>query len=63
MSLLGIRNIVLVINKMDLVDYDQVTFDRIDQDYRNFASKIGIDEIVSIPMSALAGDNIFREFR
>ena len=57
-GLLGIKNIVLVINKMDLVDYDQVIFDRIDQDYRIFASDLGFDEIVTIPMSALAGDNI-----
>ena len=57
-GLLAIKNIVLVINKMDLVDYDQVIFDRIDQDYRTFASDLGFDEIVTIPMSALAGDNI-----
>lgn len=57
-SLLGIKNIVLVINKMDLVDYDQKVFERIDQEYREFARDLGIDEIVSIPMSALAGDNI-----
>jgi len=57
-GLLGIKNIILVINKMDLIDYDQATFERIDQDYRTFASDLGFDEIVSIPMSALAGDNI-----
>lgn len=57
-SLLGIKNIVLAINKLDLVDYDQEIFDRIDQEYRDFAGDLGFDEIVSIPMSALAGDNI-----
>ncbi|MBT5072738.1 MAG: sulfate adenylyltransferase subunit CysN [Kordiimonadaceae bacterium] len=57
-GLLGIKNIILVINKMDLVEYDQEIFDRIDQEYREFASDLGFDEIVSIPMSALAGDNI-----
>ena len=57
-SLLGIKNIVLAINKMDLVNYDQATFDRIDVDYRAFASDLGFESIVSIPLSALAGDNI-----
>tara|TARA_R110002096_G_scaffold432240_1_gene648620 strand:+ start:30804 stop:32687 length:1884 start_codon:yes stop_codon:yes gene_type:complete len=57
-SLLGIKNVVLAINKMDLVDYDQASFDRIEGNYRAFASGFGFDEIVSIPMSALAGDNI-----
>ena len=57
-SLLGIKNIVLAINKMDLVDYDQATFDRIDEDYRVFASALGFEDITSIPVSALAGDNI-----
>lgn len=57
-SLLGIKNVVLAINKMDLVDYDQAIFDRIEEDYRAFATDFGFDEIISIPMSALAGDNI-----
>lgn len=57
-SLLGIKNVVLAINKMDLVDYDQTIFDRIDEDYRAFAADLGFGDIVSIPMSALAGDNI-----
>lgn len=57
-SLLGIKNIVLAINKMDLVNYDQATFDRIDEEYRTFAADLGFKNIVSIPLSALAGDNI-----
>lgn len=57
-SLLGIKHVVLAINKMDLVDYDQAIFDRIEEEYRAFASGFSFDEIVSIPMSALAGDNI-----
>lgn len=57
-SLLGIKNIVLAINKMDLVNYDQATFDRIDKEYRAFAADLGFENIVSIPLSALAGDNI-----
>ena len=57
-SLLGIRNVVLAINKMDLVNYDQETFNQIEKDYRLFAKKLRFEEIVSIPLSALAGDNI-----
>ncbi|HSA50356.1 MAG TPA: sulfate adenylyltransferase subunit CysN [Yinghuangia sp.] len=57
-SLLGIRNIVVAVNKLDLVDYSQEVFDRIEADYRSFAAEIGLSDIVCIPMSALAGDNI-----
>ncbi|MBT6133916.1 MAG: sulfate adenylyltransferase subunit CysN [Kordiimonadaceae bacterium] len=57
-SLLGIKNIVLAINKLDLVDFNQEIFEQINQEYREFASELGFDEIVSIPISALAGDNI-----
>ena len=57
-KLLGIRHVVLAINKMDLVDWSQETFDTILADYRAFASQIGLDEFVAIPMSALRGDNI-----
>ena len=57
-SLIGVKNVVLVINKMDLVDYDQKTFDQIDKDYREFSSSLGFNDIVSIPMSALEGDNV-----
>ena len=55
---LGIRNIVLAVNKMDLVDYDQSTFEHIVADYRSFAKEIGIEQFTAIPMSGLAGDNI-----
>ncbi|MBM3661084.1 MAG: sulfate adenylyltransferase subunit CysN [Actinobacteria bacterium] len=57
-SLLGIRHVVLAINKLDLVDYSQDVFDRIEADYRHFADTIGLHDIVCIPMSALRGDNI-----
>lgn len=56
--LLGVRNIVLAVNKMDLVGYDQATFDRIRLAYRAFASEIGITDFKAIPVSGLAGDNI-----
>ncbi|AXF21145.1 adenylyl-sulfate kinase [Burkholderia pyrrocinia] len=57
-ALIGIKRVVLAINKMDLVDYDPAVFDRIDADYRAFAAELGLPEIVSIPMSALRGDNV-----
>jgi bifunctional enzyme CysN/CysC len=57
-SLIGIRHVVLAINKMDLVDYDQATFDRIDDEYRAFAAAARPDDITSIPLSALKGDNM-----
>jgi len=56
--LIGIRNIVLAINKMDLVDYDQQVFDRILLSYRAFANEIGITQFTAIPMSGINGDNI-----
>jgi bifunctional enzyme CysN/CysC len=57
-SLLGIRKIVVAINKLDLVDYSQEVFDTIEASYRAFAAEIGLHDIVAIPMSALRGDNI-----
>ncbi|WP_423379431.1 sulfate adenylyltransferase subunit CysN [Burkholderia sp. LMG 32019] len=57
-ALIGIKRVVLAINKMDLVDYDQAVFERIDADYRAFAAELGLADIVSIPMSALRGDNV-----
>ena len=56
--LIGIRNIVLAVNKMDLVGYDRTVFDRIRLAYRAFASEIGITDFRAIPVSGLAGDNI-----
>ncbi len=57
-SLLGVRHIVLAVNKMDLVDYSEERFNDIDAAYRAFAEPLGFDSIVSIPLSALKGDNI-----
>ena len=56
--LIGIRNIVLAVNKMDLVDYDQAVFDRIVADYGAFARSIGIDSFTALPISGFKGDNI-----
>ena len=56
--LLGIRNIVLAVNKMDLVGYDQAIFNRIVMTYRAFASELGITRFTPIPISGFKGDNI-----
>jgi bifunctional enzyme CysN/CysC len=57
-KLLGIRNIVLAVNKMDLIDYDQERYDAIVADYAGFAASIGIGEFTSMPISGFKGDNI-----
>jgi sulfate adenylyltransferase large subunit len=57
-SLLGIKHIIVAVNKMDLVEYSEDTFDKIKQDYLDFTSKIDLDDIHFIPMSALDGDNV-----
>ncbi len=56
--LIGIKNIVLAINKMDLVDYDQAVYDGILKDYTEFAHSIGIKQFTPIPISGFKGDNI-----
>ncbi len=57
-SLIGIRHVVLAVNKMDLVDWSQEVFDTIVGEYREFAAQLGIEDIVCIPISGLRGDNI-----
>ena len=57
-SLLGIRKVVLAVNKMDLVGYSREAFDAIERDYREFAARIGLEDITAIPLSAVYGDNI-----
>ncbi|MGF6282784.1 sulfate adenylyltransferase subunit CysN [Pseudomonas silensiensis] len=57
-SLIGIRHVVLAINKLDMVDYSQARYDEIVAEYRTFAQQIGIEQFQAIPMSALKGDNI-----
>jgi bifunctional enzyme CysN/CysC len=57
-SLVGIRKIVLAINKMDLVDWSQDVFEEIERQYRAFAPRIGLEDIAAIPLSALRGDNV-----
>jgi bifunctional enzyme CysN/CysC len=56
--LIGIRHLVLAVNKMDLVGYDQLTFEQIVADYTEFAASIGIERFTAIPISGVHGDNI-----
>lgn len=57
-SLLGIKHVVLAVNKMDLVDFDQERFNSICADYRAFITKLDIPDVDFIPISALKGDNV-----
>src|SRR6187200_1473210 len=57
-SLLGIRHVLLAVNKMDLVDYDQATFDEIVAGYAGLSAQLGIGSVQAIPLSALKGDNM-----
>jgi bifunctional enzyme CysN/CysC len=56
--LLGIRHLVLAVNKMDMIDYRRERFEAIVADYRAFADEIGIGSFIAIPIAALTGDNI-----
>ncbi len=56
--LLGIRHVILVVNKMDLVDYSREVFDKIEAEYRAFATELGLTNVTCIPISAVKGDNI-----
>jgi sulfate adenylyltransferase subunit 1 len=57
-SLLGIKHVVLAVNKMDLVDFDKEIFDKIVSEYKAFVEPLGIEDITCIPLSALDGDNV-----
>ncbi len=57
-SLLGIRHIIVAVNKMDLVDYSQEVFERIVKDYTDFAARLELNDVRFLPMAALRGDNV-----
>jgi len=57
-SMLGVKHVVLCINKMDLVDWSQHVYNEIDEEYRSFARTLGIPSVMTIPVSALEGDNV-----
>ncbi len=56
--LLRIEHVIIAVNKMDLVDYDQTVYERIVAAYRQFAKQLGLSDVHAIPLSALAGDNV-----
>jgi bifunctional enzyme CysN/CysC len=58
-SLLGIRHVVLAVNKMDLVYYDQAVFEKIAAEFTAFAGELGIEDVRAVPLSALSGENVF----
>ena len=60
-SLLGIKHVVVAVNKMDLVDFDQQVFEQIQNDYQSFAKNLALPHIHFIPVSALTGDNVVDE--
>ena len=57
-KLIGIRHVVLAVNKMDLIDYDRARFEAICADYAAFAQSIGVHDVTAIPISGFKGDNI-----
>ncbi len=57
-ALLGIRQVVLAVNKLDLVDWSRQAFEQIEAEYRRFAEQLGIAQVLAIPLSALRGDNL-----
>ena len=59
-SLLGIRHVIAAVNKMDMVGYSQVVFDRIAHDFLALAEKLGLADVYAVPVSALEGDNVVR---
>ena len=61
LSLIGVKHVVLVVNKIDLVDYDQAVFDRIVAEYRAFAEPLGFKTLAAVPVSALRGDNMLAQ--
>ncbi|RPE77263.1 sulfate adenylyltransferase subunit CysN [Vulcaniibacterium tengchongense] len=59
-SLLGIRHVLLAVNKMDLVGYDRAAFEAIAEGYRALAAQLGVPQVQAVPLSALRGDNLLR---
>ncbi|MDE2256520.1 MAG: adenylyl-sulfate kinase [Xanthomonadaceae bacterium] len=57
-ALLGIRRVALAVNKMDVAGFDEAVFARIEREYRELASKLGIEDVTAMPLSALEGDNL-----
>jgi bifunctional enzyme CysN/CysC len=58
LSLLGLKQVVVLVNKMDLVNYDQATYDKIEKEYRDFLKGLGVEPLAFVPMSAREGANV-----
>ena len=58
LSLLGLKQVVVLVNKMDLVNYDQATYDKIEKEYRTFLKGLGVEPLAFVPMSAREGANV-----
>ncbi|MBJ7346545.1 MAG: GTP-binding protein, partial [Gemmataceae bacterium] len=59
-TMMGIRHIVLAVNKMDLMGFEQSVFDRIEADYREFAKDANLTTLQAIPLAAVSGDNVLK---
>ena len=57
-ALLGVKHVIVAVNKMDLIDYDQTKYNRVIESYASLAKRVGLDHFISIPLSALKGDNV-----
>ena len=57
-AMLGVAHVIVAVNKMDLVDYDQAKYDRVMQSYAKLAERVGVKDFIAIPLSALKGDNV-----
>ncbi len=60
-SLLGLKHIIVAVNKMDLVDFSQARYQEIKKEYRDFAESLDFDDVRFVPLSALNGDNVVEE--
>lgn len=58
LDLMGVKHVILAVNKMDLVDWSQATFSKIEQDFRRLAQRLGFQNATAIPVAALSGDNV-----
>jgi bifunctional enzyme CysN/CysC len=58
LGLIGVRQVILAVNKMDLVDWSQARFEAIEAEYRSFAARLGISDVIALPLCATLGDNV-----
>ena len=61
LSVLGVKNLLLIVNKMDLINYEETIFNEINNDFNKYINNLNFNKITSIPISALDGDNVFKK--